>query len=64
MNTYNIEVDHTNIKAQIKDWERAVDSVISHLMELQQSGVCESAENFDAIEKLEKVSHEMMAINI
>jgi hypothetical protein len=53
--SYSIEQDHANIKKQIKEWEQSIDQVINYLRE---------RDNYDLVEDLEKVSHEMMAINL
>jgi hypothetical protein len=58
MKKYSLKKDHEEIKAQIKEWEKILDSVINCLQD------SEVYEHHDCIEDLEKISHEMTAINI
>jgi hypothetical protein len=55
---YDIVKDHEDIKEQIKDWEKRVDSLI--IMLLGSDDVSKE----DLINELENLSQEMCAINI
>lgn len=52
--SYDLTKDHTEIKQQIKEWEKTIDGIINCLT--PKCGNCMS--------KLENLSNEMMAINL
>lgn len=51
MKKYSIKEDHVKIKKQIKNWEKDIDNLIN------------SINDDKVVDILEKISHEMFAIN-
>jgi hypothetical protein len=50
----NLEKDHASIKKRIKEWETIIDGII----------YCPTPKCEDCMNKLESLSHKMMAINL